>query len=192
VDANGRLGTQGYAPSDVPGGWAGGISTHDIYSRATVAAGTGGGIASSMTSGGELMAGSGQFRVTSTGVVNLGAQGSAGAGCSIANGSSAITSDTAGVLLACVGGVWRPVGGRQQKQQFYTTTDGGQIPNPGCPATATPQITVTPINVYINNTAAASYTASPGNGPWTVFIRDGANVPIPGVVAQVETYCAYP
>jgi Bacterial shufflon protein, N-terminal constant region len=191
VDSSGRIGTAGYAAGDLPPGWGGGVSTSDVYSHATVAAGTGGGIASYLNSGGELMAGSGQFRVTSTGVVNLGAQGSAGAGCSISNGSSAITSDTAGVLLACVGGVWRPVGGRQQKQQFYTTTDGGVIPNPGCPATATAQIIVTPMNIYIDNTAVASYTAS-GAGPWTVFIRDGANVAIAGATAQVETYCAYP
>jgi hypothetical protein len=192
VDAAGRIGTSGYSPADLPGGWGGGISTSDIYSHASIGAGTGGAVTTSMTSSGDLMAGSGQFRVTSNGVVNLGAQGSSGAGCAITNGSSAITSDTAGVLLTCQSGVWRPVGGRQQKQQFYTATDGGVIPNPGCPPTATAQITVTAMNIYINPTAAASYTASPGSWPWIVYIRDGANVPIPGGLAQVETYCAYP
>ncbi len=189
VDASGRIGSGGYAPSDLPGGWGGGISSADIYSHNTIAVGTGGSVAAYMNNSGSMVAANGQFQVTSGGVVNLGAQGTSGAGCSIAAGSSAITTDSSGVILSCQAGVWHPIGGRQQKQAFYTVSDGTFIPSPSCPGSGTPQIIITPLTMYIDTTASLSYTAT-GSGPWTVFIRDGSNSPV-GATAAVETYCAF-
>lgn len=189
VDASGRIGSGGYAPSDLPGGWGGGVSTADIYSHSTIAVGSGGSVASLMNSAGQLWAGNGNFQVTSGGVVNLAAQGTSGSGCSIAGGSSAITTDSSGVILSCQAGVWHPIGGRQQKQAFYTASDGTFIPSPSCQGSGTPEIIVTPLTMYIDNTASLSYTAS-GSGPWTVYIRDGSNSPV-SATAAVETYCAF-
>jgi len=190
VDSLGRIGSNGYAPSDLPGGWGGGVSTGDIYSHNTIAAGVGGNVAAAMGNSGALMAGSGQFQVTTNGIVNLGAQGSSGSGCSIAAGSSAITTDSSGVILSCQAGVWHPIGGRVQKYGFYSAVDGTVIPSPSCPATAAPGALVIASNIYVDSTASSSYTSS-GAGPWTILIRDGSNSPIPGGSAQVETYCVF-
>jgi hypothetical protein len=190
VDTSGRIGTHGYAPTDLPGGWGGGISTADIYSHNTIAVGSGGGIAAYMNNGGQLAAGNGQFQVAPSGVVSIGAQGSSGTGCGGAANFATMTSDSAGVPLICQGGVWRPVGGRIQKFGFYAASDGTVIPSPSCPATAAPGAQVTMSNIYIDNTASASYNTS-GAGPWTVLIRDGSNTPIPGGTAQVETFCVF-
>jgi hypothetical protein len=190
VDATGRIGSGGYAPSDLPGGWGGGISTADIYSHNTIATGVGGSIAASISNNGAITAAAGNFTVSQSGVVGLNAQGSSGGACSAGSSAGAVTVDSSGTLLTCIAGIWRPVGGRQQKQTFYLASDGAVVPSPGCPATATPQIIVVPVNVYVNTTASVSYTA-PGSGPWTVQIRDGSNNPVPGATAQVETYCAF-
>jgi len=190
VDAQGRIGAGGYAPGDLPPGWGGGVSAFDIYSHATVGAGSGGQVAASLNSSGAIRGANGDFQVNPAGVVSMTARGSSGAGCSITAGNSALTTDAAGVPLACVNGTWRPVGGKQQKVGFFSATDGTYIPAPDCPSTATPQIIVTMANVYIDPTASASYGAS-GGGPWTVYIRNGQNNPVPGGTAQVETFCAF-
>lgn len=190
VDAGGRVGSAGYAPDDLPGGWGGGVSTFDVYSHGTMAAGAGGNIAASMNSAGAIRGASGRFNVESNGVVSLSTVGASGNGCAIQNGQSAVTTDSAGVPLACVNGVWTPIGGKQQKAGFFTAVDGNLIPAPNCPSTAIPQIIVTVANIYIDTTASASYGAS-GGGPWVVYIRNGTNSPIPGAVAQVETFCAF-
>lgn len=189
VDSQGRIGSNGYAPSDLPGGWGGGVSTADIYSHNTIAVGTGGGIAAYMNNAGTLVAGNGQFVVNGT-AVSIGAGGSSGAGCGGPASFTTITSDSAGVPLTCQSGVWRPIGGRVQKYGFYNAVDGTVIPSPGCPSTASPGALVIATNIFIDNTASASYT-SPGAGPWTILIRDGSNSPIPGGSAQVETYCVF-
>ena len=191
VDASGRVGTNCYAPTDMPSGWAGGVSTGDVYSHSNIGAGAGGTVSAAMKSDGTIKGAAGDFMVASNGVIGLNAKGTSGAACSSTTGNvGALTVDTSGTLLSCVSGVWRPVGGRQQKQTFYIASDGAVVPSPGCPATATPQIIVVPATFYINPTAAISFTG-PGSGPWTINIRDGSNIPVPGATAQVETYCAY-
>ena len=190
VDSSGRIGNAGYAPTDLPGGWGGGISTADIYSHSTVAAGSGGGISAYMNSAGQLLAGSGSFQVTNGGYTYIGYIGAAsGNGCTGSGSYSMLSADAAGVLMTCLNGTWRPIGGRQQKQAFFTASDGTFIPDPGCPGSSSPRIIITPLTMYIDNTASLSYTAS-GSGPWTVFIRDGSNSPV-GATAAVETYCAF-
>jgi hypothetical protein len=168
------------------------VSTGDVYGHGTIATGTAGAVAASLSSGGQLVAGNGKFQVAANGVVSLAAQGASGANCSLGGGASALTVDSAGVLLSCdpASGVWRPVGGRQQKQSFYIASDGAVIPSPGCPATASPEIVVVPSAIYIDTTAAISFVG-PGSGPWVVQIRDGSNAPVAGATAQVETYCAF-
>jgi len=190
VDAQGRAGSGGYAPTDLPAGWSGGLSTGDVYSHATVGAGTGGQVAAAMTANGAIRGANGDFQVHTTGIVSMTAKGSSGSGCSIPSGSSAMTTDSAGVPLACVNGRWRPIGGTHQRAGFFLAVDGDVIPAPDCPSTATPLAKATVQSLYIDPTSSASYTA-PGSGPWTVNIRNGSNAPIPGATAQVETFCAF-
>ncbi|TXI24164.1 MAG: hypothetical protein E6Q67_02810 [Roseateles sp.] len=191
VDASGRVGTSCFSPTDMPAGWSGGVSTGDVYSHSNIGVGTGGAISASLKSDGAIRGAAGDFMVANNGVIGLNAKGTSGAACSSSTGNvGALTVDSSGTLLNCVGGVWRPVGGRQQKQTFYIASDGAVVPSPGCPSTASAQIVVVPSTIYVNPTAAISYTG-PGSGPWTINIRDGSNAPVPGATAQVETYCAY-
>jgi hypothetical protein len=46
LEVNGLMATNGFNQKDLPGGWAGGIRTIDVYSSGTVAVGPGGGIVS--------------------------------------------------------------------------------------------------------------------------------------------------
>lgn len=191
TDAQGKIGTNGFATNSLPGGWTGGVSTMDVYGRGTIGVGNGGAVAASLTSSGAVYAANGNFQVTAGGVINLATQGASGAACNVASGSSAMTTDAAGVPLACVGGIWRPVGGQLQSAAFYNgVLDGTVIPAPTCPGTAVPLARATVTSVYINPTASATYFSS-GTGPWVMNIRDGTNTPIPGAMAQVETFCAF-
>lgn len=191
VDATGRQGSAGHAPGDLPTGWGGGLSTGDVYAQGTVGAGNAGSVAAYMGKDGAVGAANGAFRVTTSGVINLASQGSSGAACTIGSGAAALTTDSAGVLLNCVGGRWTPSGGKLQSAAFFNgVTDGTVIPAPDCPSTATPLARATVTNIYIDPTAAASY-ASSGAGPWVILIRNGSNTPIPGGTAQVETFCAF-
>lgn len=190
VDASGRIGSSGFKPTDLPAGWGGGISTADVYGHGTIAVGTNAAVAASMTASGVMTAGSGKFQVNSNGVVSMASQGASGGTCSITAGVSAITTDTAGVPLACIKGVWRPIGGKQQKAGFYDGVDGASVPVPDCPNTATAQIIVYSKQIEIDPTASMSVGAT-GTGPWTIYVRNGSNTPVSGVHVQAETFCAF-
>lgn len=191
VDTSGRIGTNGFAPSTLPFGWGGGISTFDMYAQGSVALGSNGSTTVYLNRDGSIRGAAGKFNVETNGVLSLGVVGSSGAACSLQSNEAAITVDSAGVPLTCLRGIWTPIGGRMQTRGFYDAVDGTVISDPGCPNTATPLLRIIPKNIYINPTASASYYSPPGNPPWVIQIRDGANQPISGAAAQVESFCAY-
>jgi len=190
TDASGRVGSGGYAPNALPGGWGGGVSTADVYAHGSVGVGSGGALSTTLWNNGSVDAANGKFHVGTDGVLNLGAQGAVGAACAIASGAAAITTDAAGVVLSCQAGTWKPIGGQQQKQAFFMASDGSPIAAPICPGSGAPRIIVIPANFTVDPTASVNIGAT-GTGPWTVVIRDGSDVPIAGAVAEVETYCAF-
>lgn len=106
------------------------------------------------------------------------------------NGSQAGNADGSGQQLACLYGVWKPIGGNLQRYGYYTAQHGSGIPKPTCPAGGTPMIVVTPSNFSVDPTTVVNYGAW-GTGPWTVYIMDGSNAAIGGATATVGTYCGY-
>jgi hypothetical protein len=127
---------------------------------------------------------SGTVSVANTGVPHSGCTSPAGTTTLVAN------SDGSGQLLSCQGGQLLPVGGPWLRQGFTLAQNGTWVAAPNCPAGAKPAAEIIPQNFSVDDDGTVDFGGS-GSGPWTVYITDGRGQPIPGAVAQVDTYCVY-
>lgn len=159
-------------------------NVHDLDAEGTVSAanvGATGAIAAS----GAVAAGT---------TVSTGAVGWPRVACSTPNAMTGAT-DNSGFLLSCqnVAGVlqWMPVGGQKQTYGYTNIWSGGgtAVPAPVCPAGGTPEITVTGQSMYVDPSAAVTYSYT-GTGPWVVYIKDGSGNVISGT-ALATTSCAW-
>ena len=122
----GQIQAAGQSEANLPSGWWGGVISRDVYGSGTIAAGTGGNVAASMNSSGQIqgntvnanqsvtVGGGGAFSADSTGFVKAslavlpGNTAVNGGACSVAPG--AISATPSGQLMSCQGGIWLPAG----------------------------------------------------------------------------------
>ncbi len=141
IDAQGRIGTNGINPNDLPPGWGGGVRTWDVYAGGTVGAGPGNGAPPNayLNSGGYI--GNQNFQVQPNGNVytngsvtanyiqsngtvqaqtvqaaNVITPGTAYGGANqgwgcYPNGAVAANANGTGQLMTCVNGAWQQAGG---------------------------------------------------------------------------------